>query len=33
MAATLGGQYLNPFLSPLLQQQAGNIYTNVASTI
>jgi hypothetical protein len=30
MAATLGGQYLNPFLSPLLQQQAGNIYTNVA---
>jgi hypothetical protein len=31
MAATLGGQYLNPFLSPLLQQQtAGDIYTNVA---
>jgi hypothetical protein len=32
MAATLGGQYLNPFLSPLLQQQAGNIYTNVGSS-
>ena len=30
MSATLGGQYLNPFLSPLLQQQAGDIYTNVA---
>ena len=30
MAATLGGQYLNPFLSPLLQQTAGDIYTNVA---
>ena len=31
MAATLGGQYLNPFLSPLLQQQAGDIYTNAVS--
>jgi hypothetical protein len=30
MAATLGGQYLNPFLSPLIQNTAGNIYTNVA---
>ena len=30
MADTLSGNYLNPFLSPLLQQQAGNIYTNVA---
>jgi len=30
MANTLSGNYLNPFLSPLLQQQAGNIYTNVA---
>jgi len=31
MADTLSGNYLNPFLSPLLQQQAGDIYTNVAS--
>ena len=30
MAATLGGQYLNPFLSPLIQRTAGDIYTNVA---
>ena len=30
MAATLGGQYLNPFLSPLLQKTAGDVYTNVA---
>jgi len=30
MADTLSGNYLNPFLSPLLQQQAGDIYTNVA---
>jgi len=30
LAATLGGQYLNPFLSPLIQKSAGDIYTNVA---
>jgi len=30
MAATLGGNYLNPFLSPLIQKTAGDIYTNVA---
>ena len=30
MAATLSGQYLNPFLSPLIQRTAGDIYTNVA---
>jgi len=30
MAATLGGNYLNPFLSPLIQRTAGDIYTNVA---
>ncbi len=30
ISATLGGQYLNPFLSPLLQQTAGDIYSNVA---
>ena len=30
MAATLGGQYLNPFLSPLIQRTAGDVYTNVA---
>jgi hypothetical protein len=30
IAATLGGQYLNPFLSPLIQRTAGDIYTNVA---
>src|SRR5210317_673546 len=28
MAATLGGNYLNPFLSPLIQRTAGDIYTN-----
>jgi hypothetical protein len=32
LAATLGGQYLNPFLSPLIQKTAGDIYTNVAQT-
>ena len=32
MAATLGGNYLNPFLSPLIQKTAGDIYTNVAQT-
>ena len=30
LAATLGGQYLNPFLSPLIQRTAGDVYTNVA---
>ena len=30
LSATLGGQYLNPFLSPLIQKTAGDIYTNVA---
>jgi len=30
MAATLGGNYLNPFLSPLIQRTAGDVYTNVA---
>ena len=30
LAGTLGGQYLNPFLSPLIQKSAGDIYTNVA---
>ena len=30
LAATLGGQYLNPFLSPLIQKTAGDVYTNVA---
>jgi len=30
LAATLGGNYLNPFLSPLIQKTAGDIYTNVA---
>tara|TARA_S200002703_G_scaffold138225_1_gene128365 strand:+ start:765 stop:1472 length:708 start_codon:yes stop_codon:yes gene_type:complete len=30
LSATLGGQYLNPFLSPLIQKSAGDIYTNVA---
>ena len=30
MAATLSGNYLNPFLSPLIQRTAGDIYTNVA---
>jgi len=31
MAATLGGQYLNPFLSPLLQKTAADITTGVQS--
>ena len=31
MAATLGGQYLNPFLSPLLQKTAADISTGVQS--
>jgi hypothetical protein len=31
LAATLGGQYLNPFLSPLLQKTASDIATNVNS--
>ena len=30
LAATLGGQYLNPFLSPLIQKTAADISTNVA---
>ena len=30
MAATLGGQYLNPFLSPLIQRTATDISTQVA---
>jgi hypothetical protein len=30
LAATLGGQYLNPFLSPLIQRTAGDVYTNVS---
>ena len=30
MADTLSGQYLNPFLQPLIQQTAGDIYSNVA---
>ena len=29
LAATLGGQYLNPFLSPLIQKTAADIATNV----
>jgi len=31
LAATLGGQYLNPFLSPLIQKTAADISTNVQS--
>ena len=31
MAATLGGQYLNPFLSPLIQKTAADITTGVQS--
>ncbi|BAQ88212.1 hypothetical protein [uncultured Mediterranean phage uvMED] len=31
LAATLGGQYLNPFLSPLIQKTASDITTNVQS--
>ena len=30
LADTLSGQYLNPFLQPLIQQTAGDIYSNVA---
>ena len=31
LAATLGGQYLNPFLSPLIQRTAQDISTGVQS--
>tara|TARA_R100001129_G_scaffold173933_1_gene145887 strand:+ start:2082 stop:2795 length:714 start_codon:yes stop_codon:yes gene_type:complete len=31
LADTLSGKYLNPFLSPLMQKTAGDIYSNVAS--
>lgn len=31
MAATLGGQYLNPFLAPLIQKTAADITTGVQS--
>ena len=31
MAATLGGQYLNPFLSPLIQRTGADIATSVQS--
>ena len=31
LAATLGGQYLNPFLSPLIQKSAADISTGVQS--
>ena len=31
LAATLGGQYLNPFLAPLIQKTASDITTNVQS--
>ena len=30
MAATLGGQYLNPFLSPLIQKTAADVSTGVS---
>lgn len=30
LAATLAGAYQNPFLNPLIQKAAGDIYTNVA---
>ena len=30
LAATLGGQYLNPFLSPLIQKTGADIYGSVA---
>ena len=30
LADTLSGQYLNPFLQPLMQKTAGDIYSNVA---
>ena len=31
LADTLSGKYLNPFLSPLMQKTAGDIYSNVAT--
>ena len=31
LADTLSGQYLNPFLSPLMQNTANDIYSNVAT--
>ena len=31
LADTLSGNYLNPFLSPLIQKTAGDVYSNVAS--
>lgn len=31
LADTLSGQYLNPFLSPLIQNTANDIYSNVAT--
>ena len=31
LADTLSGKYLNPFLSPLIQKTAGDIYSNVAT--
>ena len=31
LADTLSGQYLNPFLSPLIQKTAGDVYSSVAS--
>ncbi len=31
LADTLSGNYLNPFLSPLIQKTAGDIYSNVAT--
>ena len=30
LLATLGGQYQNPYLNPLIQKAAGDIYTSVA---
>ena len=31
LADTLSGKYLNPFLSPLIQKTAGDVYSNIAS--
>ena len=31
LADTLSGKYLNPFLTPLMQKTAGDIYSNVAT--
>jgi len=31
LQSTLAGGYVNPYLSPLIQQAAGDVYTNVAS--